>query len=215
MTTGTLPESTNLAVPTPDQKPPRELLPFTGSLPYFPDGQPADYKPPQLPDEPISPKTILFAWELGGGLGHLMQMLPLAQDLAKAGHRVFVALKELHHAGEIFGRAGVRFLQAPLWTGKGPSFPLTLTFTQILLCCGFESVSSLYPRACAWRNLFLAYRPNLVIFDHAPTALLVSADSHCNPAAGAKWPKVGNLERIDAIESLIRDLCAQFFENPS
>ena len=39
---------------------------------------------------------MLIAWELGAGLGHLMQILPLAEDLACEGYRVFIALREDH-----------------------------------------------------------------------------------------------------------------------
>ena len=39
--------------------------------------------------------TVMFDWEQGGGLGHLMQMLPLAEGLARRGHRVFMAVREL------------------------------------------------------------------------------------------------------------------------
>ena len=49
-----------------------------------------------------------------------MQMLPLAEDLVRQGHRVFVALRELDRAGAIYARSGVSFLQAPLWlSGAG------------------------------------------------------------------------------------------------
>ena len=41
---------------------------------------------------------ILFTWELGGGLGHLANMAPLAEGLAQAGHQVYVALRDLTSA---------------------------------------------------------------------------------------------------------------------
>jgi hypothetical protein len=51
--------------------------------------------------------TILLTWESGGGLGHLLQMMPLATALVKRGHRVHVALRNLSSAAaEVFGRAG-------------------------------------------------------------------------------------------------------------
>ncbi len=37
--------------------------------------------------------TILFAWELGGGLGHLVQLRPPAEALAARGHRVLAAVR--------------------------------------------------------------------------------------------------------------------------
>ena len=46
--------------------------------------------------------TILFVWELGGGLGHMMQMAALARALVKRGHRVYVVLREVAEAAAVF-----------------------------------------------------------------------------------------------------------------
>ena len=124
-------------------------------------------------------RTILFAWEMGGGLGHLMQMRPLAEDLARAGHRVFVALRQLERAALVFGRSNVSLLQAPAWAGGAPRFPRAATFSQMLMNVGFGSDAELYGRACAWRNLLRLVRPELVVFDHSPTALLASRGLPC------------------------------------
>jgi UDP:flavonoid glycosyltransferase YjiC (YdhE family) len=37
--------------------------------------------------------TILLTWELGGGLGHLVNLLPLARELSQRGNRVFAPVK--------------------------------------------------------------------------------------------------------------------------
>ena len=64
--------------------------------------------------------SILFTWESGGRLGHMMQMLPLASGLVKRGHRVHVALRHLSTAAaQVFARAGVSFRQAP-FKSAGP-----------------------------------------------------------------------------------------------
>ena len=39
--------------------------------------------------------TVLLAWELGGGLGHFMNLRPLAEGLRRRGHRVVAALRDL------------------------------------------------------------------------------------------------------------------------
>ena len=43
---------------------------------------------PPYKGEGAGAEDRLFCWELGGGLGHMMQMRPLAEDLAGAGHTV-------------------------------------------------------------------------------------------------------------------------------
>ena len=149
--------------------------PFDGRLPYFPYGIPEQRASTPLLPARNGQRSVLFAWELGGGLGHLMQMLPLAEDLVKAGHRVGVALRDLDRAVEVYGRAGVSFLQAPYWgRPEALPFPKPATFAHLLGNIGFASYQRLLARACAWRNLFRLVKPDLIVFDHAPTALLAS-----------------------------------------
>src|SRR4051812_18842315 len=111
-------------------------------------------------------KAVLFAWELGGGLGHLMQMLPLARGLVRSGHRVAVALRHLSPAaGELFGRVGVTFLQAP-FRSKGPTLtPRPDNFSHLLANLGFANGAELFAIVSAWRNLLRMVKPDLVVFD--------------------------------------------------
>jgi glycosyltransferase involved in cell wall biosynthesis/UDP:flavonoid glycosyltransferase YjiC (YdhE family) len=121
-------------------------------------------------------KTVLITWELGGGLGHMMQVLPLAEQLVRRGHKVLVALRQLERAASVFGRSGVAFLQAPAWSAAESAQRIRKleTFTQLLANVGFGDAGELFARACAWRNLFKLVKPDLVVFDHSPTALLAS-----------------------------------------
>ncbi|MCY2952197.1 MAG: hypothetical protein NTU53_09505 [Planctomycetota bacterium] len=118
--------------------------------------------------------NILLAWELGGGLGHIMQLLPLAEGLAKRGHRVFAALKDLSHAKAVFGNT-VSCLQAPMRTRSVPDrFRPPVTFGHILHGVGFGDAREMTALGEAWRNLYEFTRPEVIIFDHSPTALLAA-----------------------------------------
>src|SRR5438046_993118 len=102
-------------------------------------------------------KTALFAWELGGGLGHLMQMEPLARHLARSGHRLVVALRRLAGADAFFANTGAAYFQAPHQAeldSKLTPFPRTATFPQVLCNGGWNDEERLFPLAVAWRNLF-------------------------------------------------------------
>jgi hypothetical protein len=118
--------------------------------------------------------AILFAWQLGAGLGHMMQMLPLAQGLVERGHRVFLALRNLSAAPAVFGRLGVHFLQAPFKSDGRAPFARTPNFAHILANTGFGSDAELQALAFAWRNLYRLIRPAVIIFDHSPIALLAA-----------------------------------------
>ena len=108
------------------------LPPYDGSVPFYADAREFEKSPSPRPARGRSPdpfasppgtgerekRTVLFCWELGAGLGHLMQVLPLATDLARAGHCVVVALRHLERAANVFGRSGVFYLQAPHRAGR-------------------------------------------------------------------------------------------------
>jgi UDP:flavonoid glycosyltransferase YjiC (YdhE family) len=119
--------------------------------------------------------TILLTWELGGGLGHLTQFLPLAHGLAQRGHRVFAALRHLPRAHAVLGRDLVRYLQAPtcIEPVRNEITP-AMTFPHILHNIGFADEQGLITLVEAWRNLYEFVRPDLIIFDHSPTALLAA-----------------------------------------
>jgi hypothetical protein len=119
--------------------------------------------------------TVLLTWELGIGLGHLVNLLPLARDLSQRGHRVVAVLKNLLPAEKVFGDINVEYLQAPIRTQPPRCLidPIR-TFAHTLLNFGFNNVAELRVMAQAWRNLYKYVRPDLIVFDHSPTALLAA-----------------------------------------
>ncbi|HZN67480.1 MAG TPA: glycosyltransferase, partial [Tepidisphaeraceae bacterium] len=120
-------------------------------------------------------RTVLFCWEMGGGLGHMVQMLPLADRLVRNGHRVFVALRSLSgNAAEVFSRCGAFVLQAPHAPLGAPTGRPTYNFAQLLAAAGWGTLAALRPVASGWRNLMVMARADLIVFDHSPTALLAS-----------------------------------------
>src|SRR5690348_15509947 len=119
--------------------------------------------------------TILLAWELGAGLGHLQRLRPLAEELLRRGHRVVASLRDIPRAGAVFGGMQVRLLQAPQKLRPPPDeFKPPLTLPHILHNTGFGDDMELAALAGAWRNLLELVRPDAVVFDHSPTALLAS-----------------------------------------
>ena len=119
--------------------------------------------------------TILLTWELGGGLGHLVNLLPLAKGLFERGHRVVAALRDLSRAEDVFGGVEVTYLQAPVI--NRPVFQIiepVRNFAQLLFNNGFSDPAELKIMSRAWLNLYEYVRPDLIVFDHSPTALLAA-----------------------------------------
>jgi hypothetical protein len=118
--------------------------------------------------------TILLAWELGGGLGHVMTMRPLAEGLARRGHRVVAVLRDLSSAREFITDPAVICLQAPFKHERIRDIEPTCTLAQILHNCGFGNAVELLALAEAWRHLYDQFQPDLVVCEHSPTALLAA-----------------------------------------
>ena len=119
--------------------------------------------------------NVLFAWESGGGLGHLLQMRPLAEALVRRGHRVHIALRHLSAAAaDVLGNSGVRFRQAPFKSGGPRPGTKTQNFADVLVDTGWADAKELFILAYGWRGLMEDVRPELLVFDHASTALLAS-----------------------------------------
>ena len=116
---------------------------------------------------------VLFAWELGAGLGHIMQFAPLANGLAALGHRVFAALRELRSAVGTLDPA-VQLLAAPFRNGLPPTPRATRNFADLLQDVTFESERMLGGHVAAWRTIYGLVKPDLIVFDHSPTALLAA-----------------------------------------
>jgi hypothetical protein len=136
-------------------------------------------------------KSVLIAWELGGGLGHLMQLAPLARELAARGHRVFAALRYLDRADGVFGRGVATLLAAP-WVMTPVERQVTppVNWAHILHNMGWHDPAQLGGLVAAWRGLFELVKPDVVIFDHAPTALLAARSMEGDACVAPTFAKV-------------------------
>jgi UDP:flavonoid glycosyltransferase YjiC (YdhE family) len=123
---------------------------------------------------------ILFAWELGGGYGHLGPFRPIAQTLMARGHRVTIAARDVEPTNIVFGNTAAGVIQAPVCTKtyNGLAEP-PLNFAEILMRYGYLDQPLLNGLARAWRDLIRMAEPDVLISDHAPTALLAARGMPC------------------------------------
>ncbi|MEP9355872.1 nucleotide disphospho-sugar-binding domain-containing protein [Xanthobacter sp. KR7-65] len=122
-------------------------------------------------------KRVLLAWEQGAGFGHTIQLARLGQRLMAAGAEVVAAVRYLQNAGPLT-EAGIRTLQAPSWPAPAPRpgdvVPASATLTDSLARVGLRDSASVRAVLRAWRELFDAERPDLVVCDYAPLAGLAA-----------------------------------------
>ena len=115
--------------------------------------------------------TVLLAWELGAGLGHLTVLRPVAQRLAENGHQVHLVARDLASVETVCGDLDFPRYQAPIKIDEMSSQREPTLFAHILHNCGFAHESELVGRIRAWDRLYQMIQPDMVILDHCPTAL--------------------------------------------
>jgi len=123
-------------------------------------------------------KTILFAWELGSGLGYVAHLRRLAARLQREGIRIVAVLKNIHAARWLDG-PDLDIMQAPLWPVTFMSDAecarlSTATFADTLAGFGLADERALRALLDAWDRLFSLIEPDLVIAEHAPAATLAA-----------------------------------------
>jgi len=117
---------------------------------------------------------ILMVWELGKGYGHMDGFEGIALALRERGHEVSFALRDLSRAEKILGRHGFALIQAPVWLPPPPDLPPAGNYAEMLYSFGFLDTAALTGMLKGWRAVYEAAAPDLVLLNHAPTALLAA-----------------------------------------
>ncbi len=116
---------------------------------------------------------IFYAWELGSNLGHVGPFVPVADTLRERGHEVFVAARDTRACSALLHGDALWF-QAPVFTGSPAAAGAPISYSDILLGFGYADPVALRGLLVGWRELLRLVRPELVVADHAPTAILAA-----------------------------------------
>jgi UDP:flavonoid glycosyltransferase YjiC (YdhE family) len=116
-------------------------------------------------------KTVLFAWELGRGLGHLMNMRRISARLKPHGFRC-VAVTRDSAAADLLGEAFGEIIAAPQWPNRSATSSTTLN--DILSALGLADTEAVRRLLNAWDEIFKRTQPDLVIADFSPIAALAA-----------------------------------------
>ncbi|MBM0204171.1 hypothetical protein JNW90_14435 [Micromonospora sp. STR1s_5] len=112
---------------------------------------------------------VLFGSELGGGLGHVTRLLPIARKLVASGHECVFAIRDVIVVDPLLRAGQVRVVQAPHanWPAS-VRVPPTRSYTDLLAHNGFDDPARLGPVVAAWGDLIELLDADLVIADHSP-----------------------------------------------
>ncbi len=127
-------------------------------------------------------KRVVCVWEMGGNLGHLTNLKLFVDAALERGLQVSLVVRQLQHVATVFPNYTVDLWQAPHLNlpYDGNAGPM-VSYTDMVLSQAFASRDQLSTLLKAWDNIFSRLKPDLVIFDHAPTALIASV--------GQPWEK--------------------------
>lgn len=117
---------------------------------------------------------VLFAWELGGNLGHLARDVPLARLCRNASHQVVMAVPDLRTAKQVLADEQIPLVQAPGLRPASMKRRPSINYADMLLSEGHDDPLTLAGALAGWAGLIELMRPDCLLCDHAPTALLAA-----------------------------------------
>lgn len=117
-------------------------------------------------------KTILLTWELGDELGHLARLRPLALTLQRCGHHVLVATSHAKNVSVLPESIPVIAAPSPRLAPVRDAIREPATFADILYNTGITRPGALARMVRDWGTIFDQHRPDVVVQDFSPFALL-------------------------------------------
>lgn len=118
---------------------------------------------------------ILYTWEWGDDLGHIQSFLSFATYLSARGHEVVLAAKDLSRIHTLPGLQKFMAVQAPVWLSPVKGLPKPMVcYADIMQRYGYLDADGLLGLVKGWRAIFSMIKPQLLVVDHSPTALLAS-----------------------------------------
>ncbi len=119
---------------------------------------------------------VLMAWECGGGLGHVTVINPLAERLVAQGHDVTLAAANLGAARKIVTDPRIRILpSACIYMPRVPgAFQRLDSFAHTINNSSLGNVDILDGLVSGWHSIFQLVKPDLLVCDHSPSALVAA-----------------------------------------
>ena len=124
------------------------------------------------PGAPTSDKAlkVVFASEVGSGLGHLSRQLPIALLLKARGHEVLFAVNDPSTAHPLLVPHGFPYVQAPRAVLTQAVREKAEVYADLLAVVGFAEPAALQGLVRGWRAVFDNAGADVVVCDYSPGA---------------------------------------------
>lgn len=114
------------------------------------------------------------------GNGHVGPFKRLADRFRREGWRIVLIVRDISRVAHFFDPREVEVYQAPFKINRAvPYLPNPRTYSEMLLNLGYREIGELSLMVSAWRRLFDCIRPNTLVFDHSPTAIIAARGLPC------------------------------------
>jgi hypothetical protein len=114
---------------------------------------------------------------LGTDYQHLLSLQSVARFYQTKGYSVWVAARDVSKLKRLFSDVPINIVAAPFTDSAaelGLDKQAPRSYADLLRRCGYHHGDALSGLVNAWRSIFSYIKPDLILFDHAPTALLSS-----------------------------------------
>jgi UDP:flavonoid glycosyltransferase YjiC (YdhE family) len=115
---------------------------------------------------------VVFAWELGGFLGHVERNLAVAQRLREMGADVHFVVTNLQTAEKLLAPEGFPYLPAPGFRHAQAPAKTAINISGLLADLGYGDPVTLRALVRSWLELWKALKPDVIVTDYAPSAIL-------------------------------------------
>lgn len=117
---------------------------------------------------------VLYAWELGDNAGHVTRGAALGTNLRDGQTSFLSAVRNTTVAQQVLRPRGFHFVQSPVHMRPvtRPFRHAISSYAGILAASGYDNSDDLLGMLEAWVSLIRLYHADVVLLDHAPTALL-------------------------------------------
>jgi len=119
----------------------------------------------------MSGPRILFASEMGGGNGHVMRVLPVAEALRAKGATVTCAMRDIVTARPLMV-AGFDVFPAPRILEGLNTTLRAANYAELMIRGGLDRADRTLLVARAWLDYVEMFKPDLIVADFAPGAML-------------------------------------------